>query len=197
MRIGRDISMNDKKKLIVGITGASGVILGIELLKEMRLFEEWETELIISSSAKTTIALETTYDFEEIKSFATRFYENNEMGSNVASGTYKTDAMIIVPCSMKTVAGIATGYSDNLLLRAADVTIKEKRQLIIVPRETPLNAIHLRNLLTLAELGIQIIPPLVAYYHQPKTIDDHNQQIIGRILDNLQLNHPAYKRWEK
>ena len=189
--------MNDKKKLIVGITGASGVILGIELLKEMRLFEEWETELIISSSAETTIALETTYDFEEIKSFATRFYENNEMGSNVASGTYKTDAMVIVPCSMKTVAGIATGYSDNLLLRAADVTIKEKRQLIIVPRETPLNAIHLRNLLTLAELGIQIIPPLVEYYHQPKTIDDHNQQIIGRILDNLQLNHPAYKRWEK
>ncbi len=187
--------MNEKKRLVVGITGASGAILGVELLKAMQLFEDWETELIVSSGAEATIPVETTTNIEEIKKLATRYYYNNDLGASIASGTYQTQAMVIIPCSMKTAAGIATGYSDNLLLRAADVTIKERRQLIVVPRETPLSPIHLRNLLTLAELGVQVIPPVVAYYHQPETIDEHNLQLISRILDNLKIKHPDYKRW--
>lgn len=187
--------MGEKKRLIVGITGASGAILGIELLKAMRLYKDWETELILSRGAEATIAVETDYNVEEIKKLATRSYDNDNLGASIASGTYETQAMVIIPCSMKTAAGVAVGYSDNLLLRAADVTIKEGRQLIIVPRETPLSPIHLRNLLTLAELGVQVIPPLVAYYHKPETIDDHHRQLVGRILDNLQIKHPDYKRW--
>jgi 4-hydroxy-3-polyprenylbenzoate decarboxylase len=189
--------MQHKKRLIIGITGSSGIILGIELLRAMQRYEDWETELIISESAQITMALETPYNYEQVTKLATRSYRNDDIGANVASGTYKTEAMVIIPCSMKTVAGIAIGYSENLLLRAADVIIKEQRKLIIVPRETPLSVIHLRNLLTLAELGVQIIPPVVAYYHKPETITEHNQQIIGRILDSLNLEYADYKRWQK
>lgn len=189
--------MHNKKRLIIGITGSSGIILGIELLRAMQVYDDWETELIVSESAQITMALETSYNYDEVSKLASRSYLNSDIGANIASGTYQTDAMVIIPCSMKTVAGIATGYSDNLLLRAADVIIKEQRKLIIVPREAPLSVIHLRNLLTLAELGARIIPPVVSYYHQPETIAEHNQQLIGRILDNLNLECADYKRWQK
>lgn len=189
--------MHNKKRLIIGITGSSGIILGIELLRAMQLYNDWETELVISESAKITMALETNYDCEQVGKLATRTYQNTDIGANIASGTYQTDAMVIIPCSMKTAAGIANGYSDNLLLRAADVIIKERRKLILAPREAPLSVIHLRNLLTLAELGAQIIPPVVSYYHKLETIAELNQQIIGRILDNLNLEYTNYKRWEK
>lgn len=189
--------MHDKKRLIIGISGSSGIILGVELLRAMQLYDDWETELVVSESAKITMALETSYTYEQVTQLATRSYLNTDIGANIASGTYQTESMVIIPCSMKTIAGIATGYSDNLLLRAADVIIKEQRKLIVVPREAPLSAIHLRNLLILAELGVQIIPPFVSYYHQPETIAEHNQQIIGRILANLKLEYADFKRWKK
>jgi len=186
----------EKKRLVVGISGASGAMLGINILQLLRQNAQWETHLIISRGAEVTIANETDYMLKDVVSLADKVYDINDISACLASGTYKTEGMVIVPCSMKTAAGVACGYSDNLLLRAADVTLKEGRRLVVVPRESPLGSIHLKNLLALSEAGAMIIPPMVSYYNKPLSIEDMNRHIVGKILDKFGIETPNFKRWE-
>lgn len=185
----------NKKRLVIGMSGASGVVLGIEVLKALSENPEYETHLIISRGAEETILQETDYKVGQVMELAHKVYDIKNIGASIASGSFKTEGMIIVPCSMKTAAGIACGYSDNLLLRAADVTIKEKRKLIIVARESPLSTIHLRNMLTLAEAGAIILPPMLAYYNKPMNLDDMNRHIVGKILDKFDIEVSGFNRW--
>ena len=185
----------NKKRLVVGISGASGAILGIEILKLLGNNPEWESHLVISKGGEMTIDDETEYSLEEVTALADKVYDIKNIGASIASGTFKTEGMVIVPCSMKTVAGIACGYSDNLLLRAADVTIKERRKLVLAVREAPLSTIHLRNMLTLAEAGAIIIPPMVTYYSKPRNLEEMNRQIAGRILDKFGIETSGFNRW--
>lgn len=187
----------NKKRLVVGMSGASGAILGITLLELMKKIKEWETHLVITKGAEDTILGETAYTLEQVKNLADYVYDNKDTGEAIASGTFRTEGMVVIPSSMKTVAGIANGFSDNLLLRAADVTIKEGRKLIIVPRENPLSTIHLRNMLTLAGTGAMIMPPMVSYYNNPGTLDEMNNQIVGKILDKFGIEVIGFKRWKE
>ncbi|HHY81393.1 MAG TPA: UbiX family flavin prenyltransferase [Clostridiales bacterium] len=189
-------AVKHKKRLIVGISGASGAILGINILELLKENPEWETHLIISRNAKATIEEETSYTIDQVISLADAAYDADNISAGPASGTFKAEGMIIAPCSMKTAAGIACGYADNLLLRAADVTLKEARRLVIVPRESPLSVIHLRNLLTLAEAGAIVVPPMVSYYNKPLSIEDMNRHIIGKILDKFGIEVNDFRRWK-
>lgn len=189
------VKINNKKRLVIGMSGASGAILGIEMLKILREQSQWETHLVISKGAEETIAQETEYEPIEVMNLADRAYSIKDIGTSIASGTFRTEGMIIVPCSMKTVAGIACGYSDNLLLRAADVTIKERRKLVIVARESPLSTIHLRNMLSLSELGAIIVPPMISYYNKPASLEDLNRHVIGKILDKFDIEVNGFNRW--
>jgi 4-hydroxy-3-polyprenylbenzoate decarboxylase len=183
-------------RLIVAITGASGVIYGMRLLKVLQE-KNVETHLIISKAAEKVVEHELEKAKEDIEKLATHTYNVDDWGAPVVSGSFKTDGMIIIPCSMKTLAGVAHGYSDNLVLRAADVTLKEKRTLVLVPRETPLNVVHLHNMLVLAKQGVTILPAMPAYYHKPKHIDDLVDFVVGKVLDLLGINHALYKRWSE
>ena len=185
----------NKKRLVIGMSGASGAILGIEILKALREHPEWESHVVISRGAELTIAEETECTLDEVLNLADKVYDIKNIGASIASGTFKTEGMIIAPCSMKTVAGIACGYSDNLLLRAADVTIKETRRLVLVPRESPLSTIHLKNILSLAEAGAIIIPPMITYYNKPLSLEDMNRHIIGKILDKFGIEVSGFNRW--
>ena len=183
------------KRLVVGISGASGASLAIELLNRMKLLRDWETHLVISSGARKTIEQETIFSIDDVAPLATRCYPLEDVGASIASGTFKTAGMVIVPCSMKTVAGVASGFSQNLLLRAADVTLKERRKLVLVARESPLSQIHLRNLLTLAQMGAIILPPVLTYYNNPATIQDMANHIVGKIMDVFDIEMPGFQRW--
>ena len=185
----------EKKRLVIGMSGASGAILGITILKILQEDPGWESHLIISKGAEKTISDETIWSVEAVKALADRVYDFQDIGASLASGTYPTEGMIVVPCSMKTVGGIASGYSDNLLLRAADVTLKEGRRLILVARETPLSTIHLRNLLTVAEAGAMVIPPMITYYNKPETLEDINLHIVGKIVDKFGISLSSFRRW--
>ena len=177
------------------MSGASGASLGIELLETLRENPDYETHLVISRGAEETILYETEYTVADVMALADKSHDINNIGASIASGTFRTEGMIIVPCSMKTVAGIACGYSDNLLLRAADVVIKEQRRLVLATRESPLSVIHLKNMLTLAELGAFIIPPMVTYYNKPTSLKDMNRHIIGKILDKFGIEISGFNRW--
>lgn len=181
--------------LIVAITGASGAIYGIRLLKVLSQKKNIETHLIISGAAETVIRSETDYTIEEIKSLANFAYAVNDLGARLASGSFKRDGMVIAPCSIKTMSAIAHSYSDNLIVRAADVTLKERGKLVLLVRETPLHLGHLRNMERLAEMGAVILPPVPAFYHQPKTIDDIVDHIVGKTLDVLGIEHNLFQRW--
>jgi 4-hydroxy-3-polyprenylbenzoate decarboxylase len=181
-------------KLIVAITGASGVIYGKRLLQILKE-ENIETHLIVSKASEPIIEYELETNREELEKLASYVYDENDFNEPLASGSFLTDGMIIMPCSMKTVSGIAHGYSENLILRAADVVLKERRELILVPRETPLNIIHLRNLLELAKQGVRIIPAMPAFYHKPKKIDDLVDFIVGKVCDSLGIRHKLFERW--
>lgn len=182
-------------KLVVAISGASGAIYGIRLLEELRQ-REIETHLLISKWGEEIILQETNYKLEDVKSLASFYYNEEQQGAVISSGSFPCNGMIIAPCSMKTLAGIANGYADNLLIRAADVTIKEKRKLILLTRETPLNAIHLENMLKLARIGVTIMPPVPAFYIHPETIDDIIIYTIGRILDQFDIRIGSLRRWQ-
>lgn len=186
---------DDKKRIVIGISGASGVQIAEELLKAFARLEEWETHLVISRGGEMTIALESDRTVEDIRALADVVYESGDLGAAIASGTFRTCGMVIVPCSMKTVAGVANGFSENLLLRAADVTLKENRPLILVARETPLHAIHLKNLTTLAEMGAVIMPPMLTFYNKPIGIDDMVHHIVGKILDRFSVPDDRFCRW--
>ncbi|GAB5046076.1 UbiX family flavin prenyltransferase [Thermodesulfovibrio sp. TK110] len=185
-------------KLILAITGASGIIYGIRLLEEVS--KNFEVSVILSNSAIEVMKHET--EIKSFHEFKQRFknpnidiYFENQIDASVASGSYKTSGMFIVPCSMKTLSAIATGYADNLITRAADVIIKEGRKLIISPREMPLSAIHLENMLKLARIGVIIAPPMPAFYHNPQTIDDMINFVIGKLLDSMGIENNLYRRW--
>ena len=174
-------------RLIVGISGASGAIIAVELLRKLKQFENVEIHLIITEGAALTFRHETDFDLYEIKKLADVVYDVNEMDASIASGSFLTDGMIIVPCSMKTVAGIASGYAENLLLRAADVCIKESRKLVVVPREIPFSRIHLRNLKELADNGVIVLPPMLTFYNVPSTIQQQIDHIVNKILMQFKL----------
>ncbi len=178
-----------KKRIIVGITGASGILIAVELLKSLKKIDEVETHLIITDGGELTVRDETNFDIYEIKRLADVVYDIHEMDASIASGSFLVDGMIIVPCTMKTVAGIAAGYCENLLLRAADVCIKENRKLVLVPREMPFSKIHLRNMKELADIGAIIMPPVMTFYHTDFSVDAQIKHIVNKIL--LQLNLPS------
>lgn len=182
-------------RLVVAISGASGAIYGIRLLEELHKAGV-ETHLIISRWAEETIRQETDYTPEAVAALANAVYDPADQGAALSSGSFPTAGMIVAPCSMKTLAAIAHGYSDNLITRAADVTLKEGRRLILLPRETPLHAIHLENMLTLARLGVAIVPPVPAFYHRPQQIMDIVDQTVGKVLDLLGLKHQLFRRWK-
>ena len=183
-------------KLVLAITGASGVIYGKRLL-EVLLNKNVDTHLVISKAAEKIIAHELSITKKSLEKLANHIYEVNDWSSPIVSGSFKTDAMVIAPCSMKTLAGIANGFAENVILRAADVALKEKRKLILVPRETPLNTIHLQNMLDLTKQGVIIVPAMPAYYHKPKTIEEIIDFVVGRVLDKLDVEHSLYKRWQE
>ena len=196
------------KKYVFAISGASGSIIGIRVLKE--LIKHSEIHLVISSQSFSIIKEETGVDWATDKKgsrviedkirkyFKTErlfFHSENQMEAPIASGSFKTNGMLVVPCSMKMLSGIANGYANNLIERAADVTIKEGRTLLLSPREMPFSAIHLENMLKLAKIGVKIAPPVLAFYHKPKKIDDMVDFIAGKILDSIGIEHRLFKRW--
>ncbi len=183
------------KRILVGISGASGAPIAIRLLQRLKESYDIETHLILSDSACLTIEQETEYSVQQVKSLADIVYDIREIGARPASGSFQIDEMIIVPCSMKTAAGIAGGYSDNLLLRAADVMLKEGRPLFLVARESPLSPIHLRNLQELGRIGVRIIPPMVSYYQGYKTIEEWTNNFVERLLEKLEIQNNA-KAWD-
>lgn len=186
------------KKLIVGISGASGVIYGIRLLELLRDVADVETHLIMSAAAATTIGLETDFTAVAVTQLADVSYRFGDVAAAVSSGSFKTWGMVVVPCSMKTLSGIAYSFSDNLLLRAADVVLKDRRRLLIVPRETPLHLGHLRTMVQLTEMGAILAPAMPAFYHRPKTVDEIINQTVNRLLDMLDIELPAdlFSRWQ-
>ena len=170
------------------MSGASGAPLTIELLKQLKKNPDVETHLIATRGAILTLEYETSLSLNKLKEISDVYYDAEEINRQLASGSFRTMGMIVVPCSMKTAAGIASGYSDNLLLRAADVTLKERRKLVIVARETPLSTLHLRNLYEVSRLGAVVMPPVPAYYRHPETMDDCNRNFVTRLLDQFDLN---------
>ncbi|MBP1988801.1 UbiX family flavin prenyltransferase [Paenibacillus eucommiae] len=181
-------------KLIVGLSGATGAIYGIRLLEVLKELGV-ETHLIISSWAQKTIAIETKYTLDEVKKLAAFVHQEGNQAAIVSSGSFKTDGMVILPCSMKTLAAVSHGFADNLLARSADVILKERRKLVIVPREAPLSEIHLENMLRLARMGVVILPPMPAFYNKPETIDDIVLHTVSRILDQFGIDNSVSKRW--
>jgi polyprenyl P-hydroxybenzoate/phenylacrylic acid decarboxylase-like protein len=182
------------KRVIVAISGASGAIYGVRLVKALK-DARVEIHLTVSPSAEVTLKLETGMNVRDLRRLATHAYLPTDLTAPISSGSFPIDGMVIAPCSTKTLAAVASGYSDNLITRAADVTLKENRKLILVPREAPLDQIHLRNMLTLAQAGAVILPASPGFYHNPKTINDLVDQVVGKIMDTLQVEHNLYKRW--
>lgn len=185
-----------KRKIIIGITGATGASIGIRLLELLKENPEVETHLIISNGGKVTIELETDKNMDYVKSLADYVYNNENIGAAIASGSFKTQGMIVCPCSMKTLAGIASGYTDNLLLRAADVVLKERKKLVLVARETPLSYIHLKNMQEITLAGGVILPPMMTFYQKPKDINEMTEHLCGKILDQFDLELETFKRWK-
>ena len=185
------------KRLVVGLSGASGVIYGIRLLEVLRGVESVETHLVLSNAARQTVLLETDYTVDQVESLANAYYRFNDIAANISSGSYKTMGMVVIPCSMKTLSGIALSFSDNLLLRAADVILKDQRRLVLVPRETPLHLGHLRLMIQVVEMGAILVPPMPAFYHRPQTLDDIINQTVNRVLDLLDIELPTdlFERW--
>ncbi|MFF0459669.1 non-oxidative hydroxyarylic acid decarboxylases subunit B [Streptomyces mexicanus] len=183
-------------RLIVGMTGATGAVFGVRLLQFLAELPEVETHLVLSRWARTTIELETGLSVADVTALADVSYAPEDQGAAISSGSFRTDGMVVVPCSMKTLAGIRAGYADGLVGRAADVVLKERRRLVLVPRETPLSEIHLENMLDLARKGVQLVPPMPAFYNHPRSVDDIVDHVVTRVLDQFDLPAPAARRWE-
>ena len=183
-------------KLVVGISGSTGVVYGVRLLERLRAAADVETHLVTTRHADLTLRLETEYAPDDVRALADVVHNVRDVGAAIASGSFRTDAMIVAPCSMKTLSGIASSYADNLLLRAADVMLKERRPLVLAVRETPLHLGHLRLMAAAAELGAVIFPPVPAFYHRPRSLDDVIDQSVGRMLDQVGVVLPDVPRWE-
>lgn len=190
------------RRLVIGVSGASGLPITLELLRQLRRRNErvsaadaYEVHLVMTRGAEMTLSMETEMKPEDLYALADVVHDNSNIGASIASGSFRTAGMIVVPCSMKTVAGIVSGYSDNLLLRAADVTLKERRKLVLVTREAPLGTLHLRNMYEASQLGAVILPPMLTYYNHPQTLEDCTRHIVGKILDQFDLEGEDYHRW--
>jgi len=181
--------------LIVAITGATGVIYGIRLLEYLAAMKSVETHLIISEAGETTIKLETEWSIEKVKQLATFNYDLKNVAARISSGSFRTDGMIIAPCTVKTMSAIANSYNENLIIRAADVTLKERRKLLMMVRETPLHLGHLKTMERLTEMGAIIMPPVPAFYHKPKIVEDLVNYTVGKALDMLDIDHNLFQRW--
>lgn len=185
------------KRLIVGMTGASGAIYGIRLLEVLRSVEDVETHLVLSPAAKRTIGLETDWSVDAVEALAGQVHGFGDIAATIASGSFQTAGMVVIPCTIKTLAGIASCFADNLLLRAADVTLKDRRRLVLVLRETPLHAGHLRIMRQATEMGAVIAPPMPAFYHRPRSVEDLVDQTVNRVLDlvDIRLERDLFERW--
>lgn len=184
----------ERKRIVVAMTGATGAIFGVRLLETLRELPV-ETHLVLSKWGARTLIHETPYTVEAVKAMATAVYPEADQGAAISSGSFVTGGMAVVPCSMRTLAAIACGMSENLVHRAADVTLKERRRLVLVPREAPLNDIHLENMLRLSRMGVVIIPPVPAFYNHPRSIDDIVNHIVARILDQFGMHLDLTQRW--
>lgn len=182
-------------KIVIGITGASGSIYAIRLIEVLKLAGH-ELHVVLTDSGEKVIQYECGKTIDDLRQMSDVLYDIHDVGAAIASGSFKMDAMVVIPCSMKTAACIANGISDNLLTRAADVTLKEFRTLIVVPRETPMHAVHLENLLKLSRLGARIIPACPGFYHKPESLDDLVDMMVGKVCDLLGVEHELFKRWQ-
>jgi flavin prenyltransferase len=183
------------RRFVVGISGSTGSIYGIRLLEQLRKLPDIEVHLVVSGPAKRTLVEETDLSVKDVEALAHVVHDDRDIGAPLASGSFRTAGMVIAPCSVKMVSAVANAHADTLIARAADVTLKEGRTLIAVVRETPLHAGHLRQMLALAELGGVVLPPMPAFYHRPRTLDDIVNHTVGRILDRLQLPHDLVPEW--
>lgn len=186
------------KRLIIGISGASGVIYGVRMLEVLRGVPDIETHLIMSNAARQTLALETDLQLRDVQSLVDVVHDARDIAASISSGSFKTAGMVILPCSMKTLSGIVHSYTDNLLTRAADVVLKERRRLVLCVRETPLHLGHLRMMTTAAELGAIVMPPVPAFYHRPQTLQDIVDQTVNRVIDqfDIEISQDLFTRWD-
>lgn len=185
------------KRLVIGISGSSSPSLGIRFLEVLKERSDIETHLVMSDSLEKTLAYEAPeWSMEKLRGMATHCYPVKNLAAPIASGSFPADAMVVIPCSMRSLAAIAHGFGDNLLTRAADVTLKERRPLVLVARETPLNLAHLRNMVAVAEMGGVILPPVLAFYHRPQTVRDLVDHTVGKVLDVLKIPHELFRRWQ-
>lgn len=184
------------RRIIIGISGASGAIYGVRALEALKAVPDVETHLIMSPSAGQTILDETDWTVSDVKALADVVHNQKDIGASLSSGSFKTDGMIVAPCSIKTLSGIANSYDDNLLTRAADVCLKEARRLVLLVRETPLHLGHLELMARAAQYGAIVLPPVPAFYHRPKTLDDVINHTIGKVLDMFDVQHQLFPRWK-
>src|SRR5437899_3650714 len=183
------------RRLIVGIIGSTGGMLGVRMGEALK-GSDIESHLIISKWAQRTLEHETRYTVEQVRSLASVVHSQGDMGASISSGSFKTEGMVVMPCSVHTLAGIANGYGEHLVHRAADVILKERRQLVLVVRETPLSEVHLENMLKLSRMGVVMLPPMPAFYNHPQTVDDVVNHIVFRVLDQFKIPSPFAKRWD-
>ena len=181
-------------KLVIGITGSTGAVYGVRMLEVLKQYDI-QTHLIITEWAKKCLAMETDYKLDYLRGLASEYSDDANLAAGISSGTFKTNGMIVIPCSMKTLSAISNGYDETLVARAAGVTLKESRKLVLVTRETPLTAINLENMLKLARLGVVILPPVPGFYTKPKSIEQIIDHTIGKCLDQFDIDHDLYKRW--
>ncbi len=185
-----------RDRLVVGISGSSGVVYGVRMLEVLKGLDVFEVHLVLSSSAVQNLRYETELSGEEVMAMADVVHDPGDLAAGPSSGSFKTRGMVVIPCSIKTLSGIANSYNDNLLTRAADVTLKEKRKLVVVPRETPLHKGHLELMMRVVDHGAVLLPPMPSFYHRPKTITDIVDQTIGKVLDQFDVEHNLFRRWK-
>ena len=183
------------RRLIIGMTGSTGSIFGVRMLEALK-GGDVETHLIISKWAQRTLEHETRYTVEQVRAMASVVHSQGDMGASISSGSFKTEGMVVIPCSVRTLAGIANGYGEHLVHRAADVVLKERRRMVLVVRETPFSEVHLENMLKLARMGATILPPVPAFYNHPQSVDDIVDHIVARVLDQFDIAAPFAKRWD-
>ena len=184
-----------RKRLVVGVSGASGAILAVHLLQALRDIPGWESHLVCTKGARITLAHETDVSYEALCDMAHVVHDQENIGASIASGSFCTQGMVVIPCSMKTLAGIAHGYASNLLIRAADVTLKERRKLLLLTRETPLHLGHLQNMVTATQIGAIIMPPMMTHYILPEKQEDMERHIVAKVLNEFGLEMPGFRRW--
>lgn len=185
-----------KKRLIVGVSGASGSLLAMTLMRELRLHDEVETHLVVSDGARRTWELETDKPIDDLLSLADVVHDDHNMAACISSGSYTTDGMVVCPCSMKTLAAIATGYASNLIARAVDVCLKEGRRVVLVPREMPLGKVHIGNMLAASELGCVLVPPMLTFYNGPMTLEDEMTHVVGKALRQVGVEPTKFSAWQ-